>query len=286
MQSKIAVVIIARNEEKLIAKTLDSLRNQDLRPYRIILVNDGSTDRTEEIVSAYNEVEIVNRKNKGTYEPEKLELAEIINTGLSKLKDDKDCMFIVKLDADIILPKNYLSTINERMNSNPKIAVSSGIIEGEFSTAPRGAGRVVRYDFWKKIGLSYPVNHGYEGYLLLKARSMGYEDIVFRDLVMQTGRKTGSTYTDPKRYYNYGLAMKAQGQILPEVLIRSLKLTKKEPRSAFYLLKGFFSNYNNLYESELREYVKKMQYEELKKTRFKRTLNSLKINIFRWRNHK
>ena len=63
MESKIAVVIVAKNEEKLIAKTLDSLRNQDLKPYRIILVNDGSTDRTEEIVSTYNEVEIINIKN-------------------------------------------------------------------------------------------------------------------------------------------------------------------------------------------------------------------------------
>ena len=269
MESKIAVVIIAKNEEKLITKTLDSLRNQDLKPYRIILVNDGSTDRTEEIVSTYNEVEIINRKNNRENLQTKKELAETINAGLSKLKDEKDCIFIVKLDADIILPKNYLSTINERMTSNPKIAVSSGIIAGEYSVVPRGAGRVVRFDFWKKIGLMYPINYGFEGYLLFKAMSLGYEVTIFEDLVMQTGRKTGSTF-NPKLYYNYGLGMKTVGQTFPYVFLRSLIIAKKNPRRGFYLLRGFLSGYDDLYEPELREYVKKMQYKNIKKLRFLR----------------
>ena len=285
MQSKIAVVIIAKNEEKLIGKTLDSLRNQDLKPYRTILVNDGSTDRTEEIALTYNEVEIVNRKNTGTNLQTKKELAETINVGLSKLKDEKDCVFIVKLDADIILPKNYLSTINERMTLNSKIAVSSGVIEGEYSVVPRGAGRVVRFDFWKKIGLAYPVNYGFEGYLLFKARSMGYEVTIFRDLVMRTGRKTGSTL-NPKLYYNYGLGMKTVGQTFPYVLVRALIIAKKDPLRAFYLLRGFLSSYNDLFEPELREYVKKTQYKNIKNIRFRRTFNHLKMNIFRRTNHK
>jgi len=33
------------------------------------------------------------------------------------------------------------------MNSTPKIAVSSGVIEEESAYVPRGAGRVVRFDF-------------------------------------------------------------------------------------------------------------------------------------------
>ena len=48
---KVAVVIIARNEENSIKKTIDCLKTQDLVPYRIIAVNDGSTDKTGEILS-------------------------------------------------------------------------------------------------------------------------------------------------------------------------------------------------------------------------------------------
>jgi len=44
--AKIAVIIIARNEENFIGKTIENLKNQELSPYRIIVVNDGSTDKT------------------------------------------------------------------------------------------------------------------------------------------------------------------------------------------------------------------------------------------------
>ena len=46
---KIVVVIPARNEEQNIVNTLQYLLNQDLLPYRIVVVNDGSTDKTKKI---------------------------------------------------------------------------------------------------------------------------------------------------------------------------------------------------------------------------------------------
>ena len=45
----------ARNEEKFIAKTLDSMVRQTLLPERWVIVDDGSTDRTAEIVKGYAE---------------------------------------------------------------------------------------------------------------------------------------------------------------------------------------------------------------------------------------
>jgi len=49
-QPKISVIIPARNEEDVIERCLRSLLNQKVKPYEIIVVNDGSTDRTKEIV--------------------------------------------------------------------------------------------------------------------------------------------------------------------------------------------------------------------------------------------
>ena len=43
-KKSIAVVLNARNEEKVIAKTLQSILDQKLSPYRIIVINDGSTE--------------------------------------------------------------------------------------------------------------------------------------------------------------------------------------------------------------------------------------------------
>lgn len=260
--AKIALIIIARNEEKFIGKTIENLKNQELSPYRIIVVNDGSTDKTGEILSNFENVEIINREKRDEDFLAKKELATTINCGLEKLENDHDCEFVMISGADLIFPKNYLSLIVERMRTEPKIAISSGIIEGEFSIEPRGAGRVIRYDFWKKIGLKYPVNYGFEAFLLLKAKSLGYEITSFQDLVIVTERKTGTKY-NPKLYYFYGLGLKALGYTLPYVLVRAALFAKKKPRGAIYLLKGFFSNYDDLYDSDLREYVKKTQYQKI-----------------------
>ena len=47
------IITPAKNEEKYIRYTLDSVVNQTLKPVEWIIVNDGSTDRTAEIVEEY-----------------------------------------------------------------------------------------------------------------------------------------------------------------------------------------------------------------------------------------
>lgn len=273
--TKIAVVIIARNEEKFIGKTLENLLTQELLPYRIIVVNDGSTDKTDEITHSFNHVEVVNRKNTGQNLQARKELANTINAGLQKLDDDKNCEFVMVTGADLLLQKNYFSTIISRMKPNPKIAIASGIVEGEYSIEPRGS-RVVRYDFWKKLGLKYPVNYGYEGYLVLKAQSLGYEVVSYSDIITTSQRKTGSSY-DAKLYFYYGRALKALGYTVPYTFAKALIFAKKNPRGAFHMLRGFFAEYNQLYEPELREYVRKMQNHKIIHFEYvKRTFNMIK----------
>ena len=50
---KVSVILPARNEEKYIAKCLDSLMNQDYQNFEIIAINDSSTDRTIDIMYQY-----------------------------------------------------------------------------------------------------------------------------------------------------------------------------------------------------------------------------------------
>jgi len=259
---KIAVIIPAKNEENYISKTLEYLLNQDLKPYRIIVVNDGSTDKTGEIASHFKEVEVINRENRTENFVARKELANTFNLGLTELNNENDCEFIMILGADQILPKEYLSKITKRMFLNPKIAIASGVIKNEYSKVPRGAGRVVRYDFWKKLGLKYPINYRFEGYLILKAQSLGFKVASYPDIIFETQRKTGSTL-EPKRYYYSGLGLKALGYTFPYAFVIILSLFKKNPRGAYHMLRGYFSNYNDLYERELREYVRKTQHRNI-----------------------
>jgi glycosyltransferase involved in cell wall biosynthesis len=275
---KVAVVLIARNEEEIISKTIKHLLEQELLPYRIIVVNDGSTDRTGEVASQFSSVEVINRERREESFLAKKELAETVNVGLKKLHDDKKCEFVCIMGSDILFPKNYFSTIIRRMKLNPKIAIASGIIKNEFSIEPRGAGRVVRCDFWRKLGLVYPVNYGWEGYLILKAQSLGYEITSYSDLISISQRKTGKRF-DSKRYFYYGLGLKALGYSFVYTLAKVLLFSKRDFKGAYNMLRGYLSDYDNLYEPELREYVRKTQLNNiitLNSNYLKRFFNTLR----------
>jgi glycosyltransferase involved in cell wall biosynthesis len=65
-----SVIIPAYNAEKYIEKTLKSALRQDFNDYEIVIVNDGSTDRTAEILSTYHNtagdiIRVIHQQNKG-----------------------------------------------------------------------------------------------------------------------------------------------------------------------------------------------------------------------------
>jgi glycosyltransferase involved in cell wall biosynthesis len=261
-QIKIAVVLNARNEEKVIAKTLQSVLDQKLPPYRIIVINDGSTDNTKKILEQFPTIELINNPVRNESYLARKELAGTINQGLTKLHNDNKCEYVWLIGGDLIFPQDYTYEIIKRMQRD-SVVISSGVIEGEFSIEPRGGGRIVDWNFWKKIGMLYPVNYGWEGYLLLKANSLGYKTMSYTDLIISTQRKTGTKF-NPKLYYYYGLALKALGYTVLYVLGKTLLFAKKKPVGAYYMLKGYFSPYSDLYEPELRNYVKNTQNKKLK----------------------
>ena len=61
----LSVVIPAYNGEKYIAEAIESTLEQEYEPLELIVVDDGSTDRTARIAGGYPEVRLVSRKNGG-----------------------------------------------------------------------------------------------------------------------------------------------------------------------------------------------------------------------------
>jgi cellulose synthase/poly-beta-1,6-N-acetylglucosamine synthase-like glycosyltransferase len=64
---KVSVILPAQNEEKYIAKCLDSLINQNYPNFEIVAINDSSSDRTDEIIQRYH---MLNSKVKVTINAE------------------------------------------------------------------------------------------------------------------------------------------------------------------------------------------------------------------------
>lgn len=109
VKKKIDVIVIAYNEEENISKCIDSLLTQSITNFNLVLINDGSNDKTHEIIKRYKDSRIiyVQSKNRKGYS-----LAR--NIGVKK--SDSDIIFFI--DADCEAEKDWLKTGYETYNKN------------------------------------------------------------------------------------------------------------------------------------------------------------------------
>ncbi|MEZ5194853.1 MAG: glycosyltransferase family A protein [Bacteroidales bacterium] len=67
------IISPVRNEEKFVEQTINSVISQTIKPHEWIIVNDGSTDSTKEIVQRYTAkypwIKLVNLEDRGYYFP-------------------------------------------------------------------------------------------------------------------------------------------------------------------------------------------------------------------------
>ncbi len=103
----VSVIIPAYNSSKTIEKTLQSVFEQDYEFIEIIVVNDGSTDTTEQVLSKYlDRIKYIYQDNAG--------VSVARNKGYSISKGE----FIQYLDADDLLAKGKLTTQIELLKNN------------------------------------------------------------------------------------------------------------------------------------------------------------------------
>ena len=119
---KILIIIPVYNEELHIENCINSFINQSHKPDQILIVNDNSTDNTENILKKYSKkfsfIKYVNKKSINKPSPGK-KIIQAFNYGLKHSINDYD--LIGKFDGDIILPDNYLYTIMNDFIQNKKL---------------------------------------------------------------------------------------------------------------------------------------------------------------------
>lgn len=114
MKDLISVIIPVYNGEKYIARCIDSLLSQDYDNLEVIIVNDGSNDRTADIINKYNDnrIILVNSSNKG--------VASARNTGLYNASGK----FVIFADSDDWYNKNTISKMMEiQMSINSDLVI-------------------------------------------------------------------------------------------------------------------------------------------------------------------
>src|SRR3990167_10065832 len=88
---KVSVIIAVFNTENLIERALQSvlIQNFPKKEMEIIVVNDGSTDKTIDVLNKYSkEIKIINQSNQG--------VVKAANVGFKKVAGD----YVIKLDGD------------------------------------------------------------------------------------------------------------------------------------------------------------------------------------------
>lgn len=116
LKPQISVILPAYNAEKYLHDAIDSILNQTYTNFELIILNDGSTDKTEEIILSYSDPRIRYVKNK-----QNLKLIKTLNKGIELAKGK----YIARMDADDISLPNRFQVEYDFMESNPNISACS-----------------------------------------------------------------------------------------------------------------------------------------------------------------
>ena len=198
-----AIVTPVKDEEKYIASTIQSVLSQTVRPLKWVIVNDGSCDRTGEIIQSYvGNVDWISlitinrdcKRNLGHAESHAFEVGR-------GLLPNRPYRFIVKLDGDLALPPEYFSQMLRHFQDNERLGIASGVYleekDGEWQPIAMpayhaaGAAKMVRTECFAAIG-GFSKSPGWDTADEIKAWSKGWETSHFPELQFRHLKSEGS----------------------------------------------------------------------------------------------
>jgi len=245
------IIIPAHNEQDSIGLTLDSLVHQTLLPKKVVVVNDNSTDETQDIVESYstkyNYINLINSKSSNEHLPG----SKIINAfykGFETLDENYDV--ICKFDADLIFPNNYLEQIANHFNSNNKLGMASGFCYIEKNGSwilenltrkdhIRGGLKTYRKDCFIEIG-KLKLSMGWDTVDELLAKYYKWDILTDDSLHVKHLKPTGINYNKASKYMQ-GEAMYKMRYGFVITFISALKLAYK--KQSFSLFKDYIAGY-------------------------------------------
>ncbi len=248
---KYYIIIPAYNEEAFMSLTLQSLVEQTVLPTKIVVVNDNSTDKTPEIVSEfaskYPFITLVNKKSDAIHLPGS-KVIQAFHEGEKNIDDNYD--IIVKVDADLIFPKNYFETIIKHFESDDRIGMAGGFCYIEKNENwvlenltdkdhIRGAFKAYRKECFLQIGNLKPAM-GWDTVDELLCKFHGWKVVTNQSLKVKHLKPTGANYNKIARY-KQGEAFYTLGYgfLITSIASAKLAILKKKPLLFFDYIKGF-----------------------------------------------
>ena len=269
------VILTCRNSQGSIRSAIVSLLKQTAVPEYIIIINDGSTDKTtdilQEIRSTLPYIHVISHPDWG-YDIKRVVLNWNEAIRFSKERNLKRTKYHLIATDDTEYSPEYVEALVHLMDSDEKIAIASGTYYENVPVMPHGAGRLVRNSFledsmWKGF---YPEKMGYESAVLYEADRCGYDHIVLSNAKFKHTKPLGQSH----KFYEFGASMQTLGYHPLFALSRILKYFVTGEVTgrigALYMLYYYLSyepksnGYDSLYDERIRNYIRNYQLKRLR----------------------
>ncbi|MEC3875524.1 glycosyltransferase family 2 protein [Chryseobacterium salviniae] len=275
------IIIPAHNEEHNLPFTLDSLQQQSFKDFKAVIVNDGSTDRTAEVVSKYTNqdlrFETVNLQ-KSLHQPGS-KVVHAFKKGL-ETQDLNSFGIICKFDSDVIFPEDYLEKVEETFRNNPKYGLVGGLLyiekngswvyEGNSNKHHvRGPVKAYRKEcFVQMKGIRETL--GWDNIDAILLQNLGWKEVVIPELHVLLIKVKGADYTiKPAEYYGKYFYFLGLNRFL--AYIASGKEAMKSKSVSFFF--KIINSYENCRRSQLelkisedeRKVINRQRWEMLKR---------------------
>jgi glycosyltransferase involved in cell wall biosynthesis len=250
MKDAYVLVTAARNEEAYIEMTIKSVIAQTVLPQKWVIVSDGSTDRTDEIVkryaAQYDFIELMRLEAKD----ERNFASQVYNqrAGVERLQNIK-YGFIGVLDGDISVKPDYYERILRQFELNAKLGLAGGVLfdllDGKWirqrvnvSLNVSGPVQMFRRQCYDDIGGYLSLSKGgADAIAEVMARMHGWDVRSFPDIEVFHYRPTGSSCGGTLvRRFHFGVSEYMYGNHPLFEFTKCLYRIKQRP----YLLGGIF----------------------------------------------
>lgn len=260
MKQEIDYIIITpvRDEACYIDKTIASVTHQTILPSRWVIVDDGSTDGTSEILASHSLrtswIQVIHRENRG-YRAAGGGVIEAFDAGYSVVRDDP-WDFIVKLDGDLSFASDYFEQCFKIFGAEKNLGIGGGTVcylengqlkvdsVGDPPFHVRGATKIYRRACWDKISPLVKAP-GWDTIDEVKANLYGWTTRAFHDLRLVQHKPTGVADGNWRNWFKNGRANYITGYHPLFMLAKCVKRSLSKPIlfESAALLAGFCSGY-------------------------------------------
>lgn len=274
------IITPVRDEEQYVAATIRSVIDQTITPLEWIIINDGSTDRTGEIIDHYAQdfewISAIHRTNRG-FRKSGGGVIEAFNEAYKSIKHT-NWEYVVKLDGDLTFEPDYFERCFEFFQRNPKLGIGGGgiyhlvnnvpVIEAAHRFHVRGATKIYRRACWLALdGLL--VAPGWDTLDEVKANMLGWQTETFAELKAIHHRFTGAADGRWKNLVKNGMANYISGYHPLFMILKCLKRLFQKPYviGSLGLFYGFVSGYakrvHQVNDTQLIAYLRSQQLRRL-----------------------